>query len=506
MKKILRNAPIALFPIFLAGLFFAASCGKVEKKPIRILVGGIAHESNTFNPVFTTESYFTTRRGESLQEKEAWAAYLKENGVEIIPTLYTHAGPFGVVAKSAYEGFKNEILDGLKKAGPLDGIYLIMHGAMHVEGYEDAQADFIQAIRGISGEKVLIAGSFDLHGNMSDEFVKGMNILTGYRTAPHIDGAETRLRAVKLLLAAIKENQHPVIVKIDIPVLIPGEKGITAVEPLKSLYVRLPEIGKEEGLLDASIFVGMPWTDVKRNGMSVHVVAKDPSYVQKAKAEAGKMADQIWEKRKDLKFDVPTDTIEGAIKTAMAAKESTVFISDSGDNTTAGATGDNPGVLGALLAAKVKDAVFAGIVDAPGVEACEKAGVGAKVNLEIGGTIDKVISKPMKISGKVLFITPAEVARKAVVVEVQGVQVVLLKDIRSFTAPKDFKEVNIDPLAHKIVVVKLGYLFQELRDIAPRTIMALTPGFANQVIESLPYKNTRRPIYPLDPDMTWTRN
>jgi microcystin degradation protein MlrC len=89
------------------------------------------------------------------------------------------------------------------------------------------------------------------------------------------------------------------------------------------------------------------------------------------------------------------------------------------------------------------------------------------------------------------------------VVNVNGILLVLLNQRRSFIAPEDFNEVGIDPLGHKIVIVKLGYLFQGLRDIAPRTIMALTPGFANQVIENLPYENVRRPIYPLDPQMSW---
>ena len=85
-----------------------------------------------------------------------------------------------------------------------------------------------------------------------------------------------------------------------------------------------------------------------------------------------------------------------------------------------------------------------------------------------------------------------------------GILLVLLNEVRSFTSPSDFEEVGIDPLEHKIVVVKLGYLFQGLRDIAPQAIMALTPGFANQVIENLPYKNVKRPVYPLDREMAWT--
>ncbi len=510
MKKILlplRFYPLLFFMSFAPGLLFQ-SCNHAVQKPIRILTGGIQHESNTFNPLLTTENYFVVKRGNDALENEAWADYLKNNGVEIIPTLHADAGPFGVVEKQTYEKFRNEILEGIKKAGHLDGIYLEMHGALHVQGYDDAQADLIKRIRALTGNDVIIAGSFDLHGNISGEFVKGLNILTAYRTAPHIDMEETKLRAVSLLLNAIKNHQHPVIIHMNVPVLIPGEKGITSVEPLRSIYQKLPSIGKEDGLLDASVFVGMPWTDVYRAGMSVQVVASDSSFIDKARKECQDLAEAIWTHRKDLIFDVPACDLKVAVDSALVSGDSTVFITDSGDNTTAGAAGDNTTVLSYFLERNIKDAVIAGIVDSAAVHACVKAGVGGHVSLTIGGKIDRVFGKPLKINGIVRFIAPdtvrGQVHRHPVVVEVNGIQLVLLNVIRSFTSPADFKEVNINPLAHKIVVVKLGYLFQDLRDIAPKTYMALTPGFAYQVIEKLPYKNVRRPIYPLDADMEWT--
>lgn len=474
---------------------------------IRILTAGIAHESNSFNPRPTLENYFLVFRGEAILKNEKWAEYLMSESVEIIPILHSHAGPYGTVAKPVYEKFRDEILAGIKNAGKLDGIFLDMHGALNVEGYEDAQVDFIRSVRAITGNNMLISGSFDLHGNISPEFVEGLNILTAYRTAPHVDGLETRLRAVQLLLKAIREDLHPVIAHINVPVLIPGEKGITSAEPLKSLYSRLPVIGQKEGLLDASIFVGMPWTDVARAGMSVQVVANDKTFLAPAMDEAKILAADIWKQRLELKFDVPVSGIDEAIIAAMTAKEPTVFITDSGDNTTAGAAGDNTLVLSKLLSHKVKDAVVAGITDAEAVKFCEEKGVGNEIELVIGGKIDTVFGQPFKIKGKVHAIFPPsgmdDRRGSQVVINVDGITLVLISDVSSFTSPQNFEIVGIDPLKHKIVVVKLGYLFQELRDIAPRTIMALTPGFANQVIENLPYRNVRRPIYPLDPYMTW---
>ena len=276
-------------------------------------------------------------------------------------------------------------------------------------------------------------------------------------------------------------------------------------EPLLTFYAKLLEISKMEGLMDASIFVGMPWTDVERAGMSVQVVAKNEKHFPEALHQAEALANAIWEQRSRLDFDVAIASIDEAIDIAME-KDSTVFITDSGDNVTAGAAGDGTLVLQRLLAHEVEDAVLAGIVDPEAVELCVAAGVGAELALSVGGKIDNVFCKPLPIKGKVLRIKTLDEdsTQTAAVLQVEGVTLVLLNWTTAFTDPAHFHRVEIDPLAHKIVVVKEGYLFPGLRAIAPHTIMALTPGFANQIMEDLEYNHVRRPIYPLDPEMSWT--
>jgi microcystin degradation protein MlrC len=489
-------------------LIISLGCTPEKKTGIRILTAGIRHESNSFMPYLTTADDFVLLRSGDVTKDRAWAGYLEDEGVEVIPTLHAISGPSGLVSKETYEGFRDEILKAFQDAGPVDGIFLDMHGALHVEDYPDAQVDFIQGIRKIVGKDVVVAASFDLHGNISQEFMEGLNIISAYRTAPHVDGEETRLRTVKLLLKALKNKLSPQIVHINLPILIPGEKGITSVEPVKSFYDRLPEIARMEGLMDASIFVGMPWTDVERAGMSVQVVAQDAQYLLEAQKQAEELANAIWDEHRNLNFDVETATIDDAINMALESHDSTVFITDSGDNVTAGAAGDGTLVLERMLALRVSDAVLAGIVDPEAVEQCVNAGVGAEVELTVGGKIDYVFSKPLTISGTVVRLSKGESNSEKfdAVVQVEGVLVVLLSGHRAFTDPLHFQAVEIDPLAYKIVVVKEGYLFQALRDIAPKAIMALTPGFANQILENLEYKYVRRPIFPLDPDMTWTAN
>jgi len=499
MKRILTYSLSGLL------LISAFSCN-VEHKQKRVLTLGIRHESNTFSTLLTKESDFKVLRGADVLKGELWADVFKNANIELIPTLHANAWPGGVVVRSAFENFMNEILDSIKNAGHLDGIYMDMHGALQAEGYEDAQATLIQKIRDIAGKDILISGSFDLHGNLSPDFVKNIDLITAYRTAPHRDGAATKARVAELLIDALKNGWKPQIEYVVIPILVPGEKSITEVEPLHSIYAQIPDVSKIEGLIDASIFAGYCWADLPRSAMRVFVVAKDKKYSAQAKNEAIRLAQQIWNSRNKLELDVPSGSIDEMIGKSEEYKGKTVFISDSGDNTTAGAPGDNTQVLEALLKHKTKNALMAGIVDPEALKKSIETGVGKIMKLTLGGKVDNVYAKPLEMEVKVLFISPDSLMntkRGAAVIETGGVKTAILKTRRSFVEVNDFKEVGLNPLDFKIVVVKLGYLYPELRDIAPVHLMALTSGFCNLDMRTLSFKNVHRPCYPLDMEMVW---
>jgi microcystin degradation protein MlrC len=487
-------------------LVFSADFCKTDHKQKRVLTLGISHESNTFCTFLTKESDFYVLRGAEVLKGQLWAEVFKKADIELIPTLHANGLTGGVVERSAFEDFRKEILDGIKNAGKLDGIYMDMHGALHVEDYDDAQASLIKDIRELVGKDVLISGSFDLHGNPSPDFVKNIDLMTAYRTAPHRDGAETRARAAQLLVDAMKSGWKPHIEYVVIPILVPGEKSITEVEPLHSIYAQLADITKVEGLIDASIFAGYCWADLPRSAMRVFVVAKDKKWGPAAKNEAIRLSRQIWNCREKLVLDVPSGSIDKMIDKSEEYAGKTVFISDSGDNTTAGAPGDNTQVLEALLRHKSKNALVAGIVDPLALKECMEAGIGKKIRINLGGKVDNVFGKPLEINARVIFLSPDSLMntyRGLAVIETDGVKTVILKARRSFVEIKDFKEAGLSPLDFKIVVVKLGYLFPELRDIAPVHLMALTSGFCNLDIATLPFKNVHRPIFPLDKNMVW---
>jgi len=200
-------------------------------------------------------------------------------------------------------------------------------------------------------------------------------------------------------------------------------------------------------------------------------------------------------------------SVDEAIDKALQAPESTVFIADSGDNPTAGTPGDVPYFLSRLLAKDVPDAVVAAIPDAAAAQHCFDAGVGAEVTVSLGGKLDTQHGDPVTVTGVIEHVHwPDSGLHEAAIVtlRVDGIRILITDMRRHFATLDDFRRGGVEPLAHKIVVVKLGYLLPELRDAAPREILALSPGFSDMDFTRLPYRYVTRPIFPLDEDFAWS--
>jgi microcystin degradation protein MlrC len=183
-----------------------------------------------------------------------------------------------------------------------------------------------------------------------------------------------------------------------------------------------------------------------------------------------------------------------------------VFIADSGDNPTAGAPGDSTHFLSRLLAKNVPDAVVAGIPDPEAAQACFSQGVGRTVTIPVGGKMDSAHGKPVTLTGTVehIYHPPASTDDASLAtVRANGIVVLISNRRYVYHSPADFHKAGVDPLRHKMIIVKLGYLMAALRDIAPREILALTPGYADMDFRRLPYKYVTRPIFPLDTDVRW---
>ncbi len=476
---------------------------------MRIAIGGIRHESNTFSPLYTEYADFQRLYGADALADGA-AGLAQNEGFALVPTMVAYAYPGGVVRAEAYRRLKDELLRGLEAALPVDGVYLDLHGAMHVEGIGDGETDLSQAVRDLVGSDVPISVSLDLHGNISPTLVANVNALTALRTAPHRDGAETRQRALWLLMRAIREDLdlRPILIKA--PLLLSGEAVMTGVEPARSLYARLPAMTQEPGVLDASLLVGCAWTDGPYTTASVITVGVEDDSA--ALEQARSLARDVWEARHEFRFGHDTATPEEAVEQAMSAPEAPVYLTDSGDNVTAGGAGDTTYMLEALLAQGAQDAVVAGLFDPEAVQSCVRAGEGAQVTLSVGGkhASERHASErqgPLTVTGRVRRVgrgvQDLPGAPTMATLDCDGVALVVCTDRRPFTDRASIEQAGIDPHQQKIVVVKQGYLFPDLVDHAPRVIMVLTPGATDLQLDRLPYRQVPRPIYPLDRELVW---
>lgn len=466
----------------------------------RIAVGGIHTECSTSSPVLMQPEDFRVLRGADLLAHE-YFDFLHADGVEHLPLLHARAVPGGPVARATYEAFKAEFLDRLKAALPIDGLYLAMHGAMNVEGMDDAEGDWISAARAVVGPDVPVAASYDLHGNVTQKIVDQLDIFAGYRTAPHIDVRETMVRAWSMLVRSLKSGEKPGVAWAPVPVLLPGERTSTEDEPAKSLYLKLPEHDAAPGIWDANLMVGYVWADEPRGTACAVVTAVDKAAAEKV---AAAIAQSYWDAREDFRFGPVTGPLEDMLDIAERTETRPIILADSGDNPTGGGVGDRADVLKALLTRSIDEVLIAGITDRPAVEHCFAAGAGARVSLKVGGSLDPA-SPAVAVDADVVFLDdPGPVAEKQAVVRIGDITLVLASRRRPYHNIADFTRLGLDPTKVRLLVVKSGYLSPELAPIANPNLMALTDGVINQDIENLPSHRRHQPSYPFVKDFSYT--
>ncbi|MCA9892461.1 MAG: M81 family metallopeptidase [Anaerolineae bacterium] len=467
---------------------------------MKIAIAGIATECCTFSPWTNKYEDFRIVTGDDPNFFDMYPFMPKYEGIEWTATLVARATPGGPVDPEAYDDLKADMLERLKADGPYDGVYLDMHGAMNVLGRDDAEGDWYLAVREVVGEDCVLAASYDLHGNVSDRIMETLDVITGYRTAPHIDYMETRERACDLLMRCLKEGIRPVKAFIKIPVGLPGEKTSTEWFPGDEIYAQIPELIDGEKVMDVTMQVGYIWADEPRMTACAIGLGQDEAAT---KAAAETLALSYWNHRADFKFGVPAMPIADCIQSAMQDDVQPVFISDSGDNPTAGGVGDVTVFLAEALRIQPPDLIYASIPDAAAVAKCVEAGIGGTVTVEVGGKMDPWHGQPLEVTGTVTTIVEKP-DNTLVVLKSGGVQAILTVKRTPFHYRQQFLDLGIVPEDHKIVVVKIGYLVPELKAMAQKAYLALSPGAVNQDIINLTYNRIQRPCYPFDADMIWS--
>ncbi len=423
--------------------------------------------------------------------------------MEWIPLVHARALPGGAVEGDFYNSIKTDIVEQLRAASPVDGVFLDIHGAMSVVGMTDAEGDLATTVRETIGNDALVSAAMDPHGNMSRRLIGAIDLATSHRMSPHDDAPLTKVRAVANLTRCLRERVRPHRAWVRVPVLLAGDRASTRDEPARGIYRSLAAIEARPGIIDAAVWIGYAWADEPRCSAAVVVTGTDPNAIQH---EARALAERYWKAREEFAFSVPAGDADWCIATGLAATERPYFISDSGDNPTAGGAGDVAYMLGRLLAhpdlaAGRATAIWASVVDPIAVARCMNAGQGADVDLSVGGSFDPA-GGTVALRGRVgRVLRGAEIGGDIAVVESGGVRAILTTRRKPYHFVRDLLALDLDPARHDLTVVKIGYLVPDLFAAAKGWLLALTPGGVDQDIVRLGHRDLLRPIFPLDPRM-----
>lgn len=480
----------------------------------KVFVGGLHHESDTFNPIVTSRSDIWVDEGEALLDGKGRSAIrgvidtLRESGCEPVPGLVARAVPNGEWDQEYYLELKDRLIGALKAALPVDAVCLSLHGSMRIRGLGEAEGPLLEEIRRLC-PGVPIVASLDMHATITPAMMRGADAFVGYKCAPHTDTYETGVLAARITARALEEGFTPRMAAVHLPFLIAGEQSETSVSPMRELTGLLRDCEKRPHIMGASYLLGFPWADSGENGVAALVVTDGDEDL--ARRTALELAHVFWDRRGDFGFYNETREVPDALDQAFQSIERGVWpvvLSDSGDNPTAGSSQDVTNFLKAIvadgrLAALDPPLLYQGFYDPAFCARALEAGKGGIVEGDLGAAFDKKTSRPIHVKGLVRETVASWSGAGGcplALVDVEGVDVVVTGKHVACYEPEMMRALGAEPEERKCIVVKLGYLEPEIRAIARRSIMVLTDGSTNEIFSRLPYKRLRRPIYPMDKD------
>jgi microcystin degradation protein MlrC len=490
-----------------------------EISPVKLILGGIMHETHSFSAEPTTVETFRIWRGDEILSfagtnhsvggtLDACASV----GIEAAPTYFADALSTSPPNESTFDAMSGELCARIRDALPVDGVVLNLHGAMVAEGHPDAEGSIVSRVREVIGDDVPIAVTLDFHANIGHQMVDAANIVTTYDTYPHTDAAERAREAVGLLARTIREEIHSAMALVKPPLMPVPQAQSTRSGPFATLMERAHALEEAGEALTITIAGGFAYSDVPDAGMTVLVTTDG----DRAAAErmAGELARMAWAMREQmLVHNTPPDH---AVRDAMAYPDRPVVLVDVGDNIGGGTPGDGTVILAELLGQGARDATIV-IADPEAAERAIEAGPGATVDLLIGGKTDRLHGNPVPVTGQVKRYTdgrwvhegpenagvPVE-SGKTAVVRSGGVDIVLTSKKIAPGDQQQLKSVGIQPAEQQIIVVKAAVRWRGgYGPITKHAIPVDTPGLGSADLSRFDYRRIRRPIYPLDQETEW---
>ena len=480
---------------------------------MKVLIGEFITESNENIPRKNEITAYDIAFGEECVHKMHVGDIFAQAGIEVIPAVYAVSGASGVIKRHTFDYMEACFIRTVEEhLNEIDGIYMMLHGASEVEGLGSGEHHILAEVRKRVGPYVPIYIACDPHGNLCKEYVESAQVVRSYRESPHTDSIQTRRIVAGMLCEALKkrENIHAVYRKL--PLILGGEQSVSADEPVKSINQYMDEMEKDPRICSASWHVGYIRHDTPVAGCGIVVTpatAADQEYAEQA---ADALAAYVWDKRHEFHYTGLTAEPDKALEMAMAQEKGPVFITDSGDNVTSGATGWNTYILRQVLALKDTDKtfLFASICDPQCCRGLMEAEIGEERHITLGVGHDE-LSAPVELD--VTVKSKGEIVRSGTTgstimkvfghcvtahVKETGIDIVVADSEKTFSAKIIYDRAHVDWNDYDITVVKQGYIFPELKEAAAFYVMSLTGGATPQNTKKLQFKRIQRPMYPID--------
>ena len=492
---------------------------------MKIVIAMMKHETNTFSPIVTDWERFENwgaHFGKKALEKYEntrmpMAAYIhlaKKAGAHIVTPVAAEAMPSGIVTAGAYARMSNAICESID-AG-CDLALLDLHGAMVAGPAMDGEGTLLERIRSIA-PGLPIAVTCDFHCNLTQKMVDNCTALIGYKTYPHVDMYEVGLQVGRIVMDSMEGKNTPVMTRVQLPLLAHTLKQGTDDQPVKSLVSACTQAEKQTGVLAATFFGGFPLSDMPDTGSSTLVVTDNDK--NQAKITAKKIADLAWQKRSE--FIYHCSSLTDAVDRAKELSDYPVILLDHEDNCGSGGTQDVMAVIREIIDQDLDGVAVAAVYDPKAVKEMQRAGVGTKIKLFLGGKIAIpslcLEGKPLEIEGQVKVLTDGQWIVHGPMYT--GVQVdmgptalfdtgkIKIVVVSFHHEPWDtgvFTSVGIQPEHEKYLLLKSRIHYRAgFAPIGKQTIHCDGEGVTTSRNDLLNYKYLRRPIYGLDKDVTF---
>lgn len=488
---------------------------------MRIAIGQLWQETNTFNPRPTTRADFEdfgVLRGQAVVERMAetnelggFIQSLRQwpEKPEIIGLARLPAWPGGAATEDTFLWLRETLLDELRRAGKVDAVLLALHGSLVADRHPDVEGEVLEALRQVIGNKVPLVATLDLHTNITPRMVTKADALVLYHTAPHIDVFETGQRGAKVL-RRILDGAKPAVAFRKLPMVVPAERANTQ-DPASVSHrfrLRLQEMEAMPGILSAGLATVQPWLDIPELGSAAVVVSDGDQ--QMADRLCDEFAQDVWEHRREyLPELVP---VAEAVRQAHDVRDGLVVLSDSADSTTSGAPGDSTWVLRELVRYDWPRAALVTVVSPEVVAEAKRHGVGAEMTAALGGVRDHRFSQPITITARVTklfdarFVMSGHLAKNlaidmgpSAVLQAGNVCIIVTSRSGPHFAPELFRPAGFDPFAASVLVAKSPCGFRAAyAEKAKKIILVKAPGCAPSDFWNYEYRNIPRPMWPWD--------